>query len=124
LILAEGSDEFTVLDFCTDGDTETVLTELYASAVSDDDAQIYQIVVDTGSVTHLCQEEVGLCGIYLLADGEYGECLHHAGALLKQYLHPFLYVDGVLQGFKSLLLGECVDIIRVLYFVEKVDDLF
>ena len=82
LILAEGGDEFAVLTLGADGDAEAVLTELHTGAISDDDALIHKEVVDAGSVAHLCQEEVGLCGIYLFADGQFGKGLHHAGTLL------------------------------------------
>ena len=80
MILAEGGDEFAVLTLGADGDAEAVLTELYAIAVSDDDALIHEVVVDAVGIVHLCQEEVGLCGIHLFADGQFSKGLHHAGA--------------------------------------------
>ena len=50
-------------------------------AVADDDAFIYQIVVDLRGVSHLCKEEVGIRGIHLLADGK-----HRDFTLLKIWM--------------------------------------
>ena len=122
--MAEGGDEFAVLALGTDGDAEAVLAELHAGAVSDDDALIHEVVVDAGSVAHLCQEEVGLRGIHFLADGQFGKGLHHTGALLQEYLHPFLNVNGTLQCLQSLLLSECVNVVRIFNLIKELDNVF
>ena len=46
LILTEGSEEFVVLRFRSNGNSQTVLTELYTVAVPDDDTPIDKVVVD------------------------------------------------------------------------------
>ena len=120
--MAEGGDEFAVLALGTDGDAEAVLAELHAGAVSDDDALIHEVVVDAGSVTHLCQQEVGLCGVHFLADRQFGKGLHHAGALLEQHLHPLLNVDGTLQCLKGLLLSERINVVRIFHLVKELDN--
>ena len=60
LVLSEGGDEFAVLGLSADGDTEAVFAKLHAMAIANDNALIYQIVVDLWGIGHLRQEEVGI----------------------------------------------------------------
>ena len=111
--MTEGGDQFAVLCLGADGDAETVIAELNARAISDDDTTIDEIIVDAVSVGHLCQEEVGIGMIDLLADGEYGEGIHHAGALLEEDLYPLFDVDGALESLECLLLSEQIDVVGI-----------
>ena len=91
--------------------------ELHAIAVAHDDAAIYQIVVDLGGIGHLGQEEVGIRRINLFADRQFEERLHKSCALLQQYLHCLIHLEGVFQHHHSLLLCQLVYVIRIFYLV-------
>ena len=88
LILPEGGQQLVVLAFHANGNTEAVLAELYAGTVADDDAAVNKVVVDALCVSHLCQEEVGIGGKNLLADGQLLEGSHQAGALSENPSAP------------------------------------
>ena len=121
--MTEGGDKFAVLCLGTDGDAEAVVAELDARAISDDDAAIDEIVVDAVGIGHLCQEEVGIGMIDLLADGEHGEGIHHAGALLEEDLYPLFDVDGALESLECLLLSEQIDVVGVFHLIKYIDNL-
>ena len=99
--MTEGGNEFAVLSLGANGDAETVLAELYAMAVTDNDALVHQIIVDLVGIGHLGEEEVGLGGIHFLADGQQSEGFNHACTLLQQQFHPFVDLEGVLQGLQG-----------------------
>ena len=77
LELAEGCNQFSVFCLCAYRDTQTVLTKLHPMTVTHDDTLIYQIVVDLRGVGHPRQEEVRICGVYFLTDGQQSECVYH-----------------------------------------------
>ena len=95
MILSESCYQFSVFCLRTDGDTQTVLTELYAMAVAHDDAFVHQIVVDLGGIGHLGEEEIGLGGIHLHADGQQLEGVDHTGAFLEEDLDPFVDLERI-----------------------------
>ena len=121
-VLTEGTYQLAVLIAGADGDAQTVVAELHTSAVAYDDALTDQVVVDALGIRDLCQKEIGIGGIYLVADRQLAEGLHHAVALLQDELNPAIYLVGVAQHLDGLLLCELVDIIGILHLVEDVDD--
>ena len=65
---AQGCKKLGVLCLCADGDAEAVLTEGDACAVADDNTLLYEIVVCLLCIFHLCEEEVGISRVDMLAD--------------------------------------------------------
>ena len=110
-ILAECSQKVDILALFADCDTQAVATKLHIVAIAHNDALVDQIVVDSCSICHLCEEEVGLCGVHLLADRQVGEGSHHFATFLQNGLHPVVYLIGIFQNLKCLLLGEEVDVV-------------
>ena len=92
-------------------------------AIANDDTIVYEIVVYLSGIVHPCQEEIGIGRIYLFADRQHLECLYHTAPLYKKNLHPLVYLERILQGLKGLLLGEQVDIIRILHLIKYINDL-
>ena len=78
MILTEGCYQFSVFCFRTDGDTKTILAELYSMTVAHDDALIYKIIVYSDSICHLGKKEIGIRGEDSLADGQQFKCVYHA----------------------------------------------
>lgn len=85
--------------------TQAVVTQLDTGAVSYDDAFFHKVVVDALGIGHLCQEEVGIGGIYLFADSKFLEGVNHASAFLQQDTDPFLNLFFVAQCFFSVSAG-------------------
>ena len=56
--LPQGREQFVVLRAGSDGDTQAVLAELYTATVANDDAFVYEVVVDFLSICDTCEEEV------------------------------------------------------------------
>ena len=77
-VLAKGANQLIILVASTNGDSQTVMTELHTGTVPDNNALLHQIVINALSITNLGQEEVGICRIYLLTDRQLTESLKHA----------------------------------------------
>ena len=77
-----------------------------AGTVAYDDAFLYEVVVDFLGVNDLHKYEIGIRGIYLLADWQELECLYHSLTLLIEQLYPVLYGIGVVETLYGLLLRE------------------
>ena len=122
-ILAECSQKVDILALFADCDTQAVATKLHIVAIAHNDALIDQIVIDGCSICHLCEEDVGLCGVHLLADRQVGEGCHHFATFLQNGLHPVVYLIGIFQNLECLLLGEEVDVVRVFHLIEYIYNL-
>ena len=75
-----------------------------ASAVSNDEAVLYKIVIDGLGIGHLSQEEIGISRIDLYANRQLLERFHHDFSRLYNHLHPIEDLVGVLQHFQALLI--------------------
>jgi len=80
LVLPKGGQQLVVFALGAYRDAQTVVAELHACTVADNDALVNQVVVDGLGIGHPCQEEVGVGGIDVLADGEQLEGCHQSGA--------------------------------------------
>ena len=123
LVLSQSTEQFVVLGAIADGDAQTVVAELDARAVADNNAFVDQVVIDGLRVGHLCQEEIGIGLIHLFADGQFLECGHQTATLGKQNLDVFVDFVGVFQHLQRLLLGELVDVIGILHLIIYINDI-
>ena len=74
-------------------------------------------------ILYFNKEEVGIGGVELLGDGEHGEGIHHAGALLENEACPLVNLIGVVEHFECFLLGKEVDVVGIFHLGHDINNL-
>ena len=123
IIHSKRANQLVVLRASADGDAKTVLAKLNASAVSNYDALVDEVVVYCLSISDLCKEEVRSRWIYLLTLRQQGECLYDTMSLLKDCVHPEVHLLQVSNHLQRFLLREDVHVVWVFHLIKEIDDL-
>ncbi len=101
-----------------------IATEVDAAAVADDDASLNEILVDAVGIGDSRQEEVGVGGKDFLANGQECHRFEQGVPLFEYHGDVTLQQGGIAQNFHRLGLCEDVDVVGVLDFVVKPNDVF
>ena len=120
--LAQGGQQLRILARRTNRDAQAVATESHTGTVAHHDTTVYEVVVDNVGIRHTGQEEVGLRGIDLLAEGQYRKGSHEFGTLGTDGCDPLVDLGEVMQHGDGLLLRQLIDVVGVLHLVKEGND--
>ena len=110
--------ESVVLLWCADGDTQTIVTELYVTSVAHDDTLRKEVVVDGLGARNAEEDEIGVRREDELSGGEASQSRYESGALLLDEGYPLAYAVEIGKQTVGFALGQYVDVIGILDLVE------
>ena len=95
---------------------------MYTVAVAHNNPFLHQIPIDAIRIRHTDEDEVGISGVNLLADGQETQRLDECHTLLQYHGDVALQQGHVTQYLQSFLLGENIHVLRIFHLIEQSND--